>query len=296
MKIGIGLKKNAYTPEAYAYSSYLSSRGWDVQLSAECNLDPELDMHLYFMGIRPFWRKSTNDTLEVHEYQSASTPPYSIAKNWLKGLVNRKPTARIFLNSLVEKSFSFDDDLPSLHRDMGVDAKLFLPTPLNPEYDLVYCGSILGRVGLIEEINRLASIGLKILIVGHVDKHTSDLFGGRKGVTFAGMLARHDLPQAYRMARAGLNFTPDIYPFNIQTSTKTLEYCAAGLGVVSNRYEWVQQFEHDRGGSFLWLEKLNTRGDVEDFSYRSPDVRDLEWHSLLDRASFSEFLSLAAQC
>lgn len=39
-----------------------------------------------------------------------------------------------------------------------------------------------------------------------------------------GPVNRDQLPEIYKNARFGLNYTPDIYPYNVQTSTKTLEY------------------------------------------------------------------------
>lgn len=57
MKIGIILSKYAYTPEAYAYEKFLKNNGHQVQLEYE--LDPNNDVNIYFMGNRPFWKKSS---------------------------------------------------------------------------------------------------------------------------------------------------------------------------------------------------------------------------------------------
>jgi hypothetical protein len=57
-----------------------------------------------------------------------------------------------------------------------------------------------------------------------------------------GPVSRDQLPEIYKNARFGLNYTPDIYPYNVQTSTKTLEYLASGLGVISNKYKWSEFF------------------------------------------------------
>ena len=47
MNIGIGLKKTAYTPEAYAYEKYLTSKGFKVQLEQEEKLDLNNDINIY---------------------------------------------------------------------------------------------------------------------------------------------------------------------------------------------------------------------------------------------------------
>ena len=51
MNIGIGLKKTAYTPEAYAYERYLISKGLKVQLEQEENLDLNNDVNIYIKRV-----------------------------------------------------------------------------------------------------------------------------------------------------------------------------------------------------------------------------------------------------
>ncbi len=171
MQIGIGLNQFSYTPEAYAYADYLTKKGWIVQLEQENQLDPSLDLHLYFMGLKPFWKNDKNKCKsEIHEYQSLSTPPYAHLKNIIKNFSNRKPNGRIFLNH-----FLFKDKIPSINRDMGIDKNLFIRSPRKPIYDLIYSGSIAGRPGLIEELLRLAKINLKILIVGSISNEERNL-------------------------------------------------------------------------------------------------------------------------
>ncbi|QHF38393.1 hypothetical protein PspS34_08990 [Pseudomonas sp. S34] len=291
MNIGIGLKHGTYTPEAYAYASFLKDKGWNVQLEFEDLLDGDLDAHIYVMGIRPFYLKSKRkDLVEIHEYQSLSTPRFAKTKDLAKRFLNKKPTARVFLNSTVKDKFNFTDNIPYVLRDMGVDSALFLPPPKNPRFDLIYCGSI-GRAGLVNELLRLAEIGLKILIVGDAPAEVINVFSKFPFVEFSGRVKRHELPEIYQQARAGLNFTPNIYPFNIQTSTKTLEYCAAGLGVVSNYYEWADQFSSTRQANFLWAEKILSRKDFDEFDFNKVDVHDLEWSKILTNIELDTFLS-----
>lgn len=290
MNIGIGLKHDTYTPEAYAYASFLKDKGWHVQLALEELLDDGLDAHIYVMGIRPFFlKRKRKELVEIHEYQSLSTPNFAKAKDLTKRLLNKKPSARIFLNSTVKDGLGFSDDKPYLLRDMGVDNTLFLPAPRNPRFDLIYCGSI-GRAGLVQQLLRLAKIGLRLLIVGDVPASVISRFSQLTHVEFSGRVGRHELPEIYQQARAGLNFTPDIYPFNIQTSTKTLEYCAAGLGVVSNRYEWALDFSAARNAEFLWVEKIESKEDFDNFNFSSIEVHDLEWSKILSNIELDRFL------
>jgi hypothetical protein len=69
-----------------------------------------------------------------------------------------------------------------------------------------------------------------------------------------------------------------------------LEYCAAGLGVVSNSYQWVREFATERDAVFLWLDRLNVREDFEQAAFRVPDVSDLEWDIVLDKAGLLPFV------
>ena len=283
MKIGIPLSKFAYTPEAYAYEKYLKKLGHQIQLDYE--LDPDNDINIYFMGTRPFWKKNEGRAIEVHEYQSLSTPPYAQFKNLAKKIVNKKPNGRIFLNSFVQHDLNFTDDIPYIYRDMGVDEALFQRPNENPLYDIVYCGSIAGRNGLIEVLRRLAG-NYKVVVVGQVSDLERSLLK-HENITILGRVERSNLPEIYRNARFGLNYTPNIYPFNIQTSTKTLEYLASGLGVISNRYYWSEEFFRNLKYTPLWIE-----GDLslEENHEQKLDFSSFSWSSILNDCKFEEFI------
>lgn len=282
--IGITLKPYAYTPEAYAYEKYLSQHGWDVQLDYE--LDPDNDVNIYFMGMRPFWQEKQGRALEIHEYQSLSTPPYAKVKNFLKTLVNRSPKGRIFLNDIVHRGLSFDDNIPYIYRDMGVDEEFFQKPSENPDFDIIYCGSISGRVGLIDVLLKLSK-RYKIIVVGSVSNELIPILN-KGNITLTGRVERKDIPELYRNVRFGLNYTPDIYPFNIQTSTKTLEYLASGLQVISNKYEWVENFFAHIQYEAHWV-------DLEkDFEFAQnsiiPNMSMFKWSHILDKSEFNNFL------
>lgn len=290
MKIGIGLKEHAYTPEAYAYKNFLESNNFSVQLENEIHLDPNNDLNIYFMGIRPFWRKYKGSAKEIHEYQSLSVSPHSHVKDFLKRRLNKKPHGRIFLNDIVKSGLKFKDDTPYIYRDMGVDDELFQKPLPNPEFDIVYCGSLSGRPGLIDELSRLANLGFKLLIIGSVTKDFSDAFKKQNNVHLTGRVDRNEIPELYKQCRSGLNFTPDIYPFNIQTSTKTLEYIASGLNVISNKYEWVENFSRTEGYSFLYLDDINEYNCFETPSYSLENIKKYSWNNILNDAGFLGFL------
>lgn len=291
MKIGMGLKEAAYTPEAYAYASYMEKNGFSVQLENESNLDPFNDVNIYFMGMRPFWKKKIGTAKEIHEYQSLSTAPYAYQKDILKRYINRKPSGRIFLNQIVQSGLGFNDYIPFIHRDMGVDDALFQKPSENPLYDIVYSGSVAGRPGLIKALIKLAEMDYKILVIGNVTADEKKYLEANKNITLAGRVERSMLPEMYRNCRYGLNYTPDIYPFNIQTSTKTLEYIASGLDVISNRYQWAEDFSNRYDFSFVWLEEFSSNIVSRNDSNGSREfIQSFSWSSVLDNSKILGFI------
>lgn len=286
MKIGITLKNGAYTPEAYAYESYLVKKGLQVEL--DYNLDPNNDVNIYFMGVRPFFSKSSGRATEIHEYQSLSVPPFSAIKDSVKRVINRKPSGRIFLNNIVRDGLGFSDGIKYINRDMGVDENFYNinPNP-NPEFDIVYSGSIVGRDGLIETITKL-SINYRIMLIGLVSQDLINYFKNNKNVSLVGKVERHELPELYSKCRFGLNFTPDVYPFNIQTSTKTLEYLASGLSLISNKYQWIVSFKDEHNIPILWLDDFqNLNCNIQ---YDRDLLKDFKWDNILENSNFLNFI------
>lgn len=285
MIIGVPLSKFAYTPESYAYEKYLSAAGHTVQLSYD--LDPDNDINIFFMGTRPFWKKQEGRAVEIHEYQSLSTPPYAKLKDFSKKIINRKPSGRIFLNDFVCKGLNFEDNISCIYRDMGVDDALYQTPSENPLYDIIYCGSVAGRVGLIEALLKLAK-NYKVVVVGKVSEQEQMLLQVGN-ITLLGQVSRDQLPEIFRNARFGLNYTPDIYPFNIQTSTKTLEYLASGLGVISNRYRWMEGFSELHNLDVVWMDDTVPNVDVNidkcDFGFSI-----YSWDNVLKNSKLLEFL------
>ena len=289
MKVGIPLSKFAYTPEAYAYEKYLKELGYQVQLDYE--LDPNNDVNIYFMGTRSFWRKEKRRAIEIHEYQSLSTPPYARLKNFTKKIINKKPSGRIFLNDFVHHDLNFNDNIPYIYRDMGVDEALFQSPSENPLYDILYCGSIAGRNGLIDVMLRLAE-NYKVVVVGQVSDLESSLLK-HENITILGRVERRDLPEIYRNSRFGLNFTPDLYPYNIQTSTKTLEYLASGLGVISNKYKWSEQFFNEIDYQPIWLDGSDSLKNIKNntiIAVSPPSIQKYAWNNILSDSNFDGFL------
>jgi hypothetical protein len=291
MKIGIEIKKNAYVPETYAYKQFFEKKGYAVELFNAGEENNNYDICIYYPGIRTVFESERNKSvIKIHDYASLSTPPYPHVKNAIKRIINAVPSGYVYLNQIVRSGYNIKNKKPYIFRDMGVDSKIFQKKSSNSEYDVIYVGSVTNRYGLLPTIKYLSKIGLKILIVGELKKNEYKYFKNIHRVDTVGRVERSDLPQIYANAKCGLNYTPNIYPYNLQTSTKTLEYCAAGLGVLSNKNNWIIEFERKRSGHFLYIDDIVNKNVFDEFNYVVPDVGDLEWNNLFEKIGIMKFI------
>lgn len=271
--IAIEVTDKAFLPESYAYRDYFRQYGFEcefVEKGSPAALNYEAI--ILFHGLHPFWRKYPKYI--IGEYHSLSTGNYSRLKDLLKRLINVRPTFYIFLNEEVRKKLWFPKSSDYLIRSMGYNKADFDAYKSEvKEFDVVYCGSY--RQGLAAELQRLAHIGLTIALIGPEESIQ------HKNITSFGRRTPQESRKIISKAKYGLNYTPDVFPLNIQDSTKVIEYCAGNLGVITNRYEWINKFEKSRGGKFLTLKNINSRMDIESFAFVTPDVSDLEWNELL---------------
>lgn len=272
----------AFLPEMLAYKKYFEEHGFDVDfLNADQVSVANHDVTLLFCGFYPFWRKYSGTV--VAEYHSLSTGRWSKVKDFLKGFFNVSPSCYVFLNEYVQKNINVRNERPSVLRPMGYDGDL-VRSSLREEkiYDVAYVGSV--RDGVKEAVVKLADLGARVVVAGNVDdiRHNNvECFG------------KVSIEEAYRlmsMSTLGLNYTPDIEPWSKQDSTKVIEYCALGMGVITNSYEWVRDFEVSRGARFLDIEKISCLRDITNFQYIVPDVADLEWRKVMDDSGLVEMI------
>jgi hypothetical protein len=127
--------------------------------------------------------------------------------------------------------------------------------------------------------------GRSVLLVGDVPEHIQAQLP--PNVSLSGRVLHTDVPTQLRRARFGLNLVSNIAPYNQQTSTKLLEYCAVGLPVVSNDYPWVRYFAARHHGNFhLLSDNPNSWTSsfaeaLEAYPYQVPNVQDMQWPRLL---------------
>ena len=156
------------------------------------------------------------------------------------------------------------------------------------EFDFVYCGAV-GRVGVKEAISKIASLGFRFAVVGNTEKEGRVLSCVSKNTHCFGKVSLKRSYEIMASAKYGLNFTPGIFPFNIQDSTKVIEYCALGLDVVTNRYKWVDEFEEKIGAKFLSFEAVDSYESVSSFNFKQGDIEIYSWDNVISKADLMNF-------
>lgn len=287
------VKTSAYLPEYNAYGEYCDSKNIRYEFVENVyDASPSASVVWQICGLP---KRPKSKSINVHEYQSLSTPPLSTLKDSLKTSFNFRPDYRVFLNKHIHQNLNFRDSVPYIFRDMGVHASFFKRKQDSPEYKFVYAGSLTGSRRSDQMLEMLAQTGEKSLIIGTPPNGVSER--RYDNITFTGRVAYSEVPNLLLNAEHGVNYIPDIYPFNIQTSTKLLEYCAAGLKIVSTSYQWARQFESNYGGKFFYLSNNSINlNKLEKFEFKTPDVRELEWQKLLAESMVFEKILSNAHC
>lgn len=286
MKVAICRSAKAYLPEADAYRRYLTDHG----IAARC-VDKRSDIEPGELAIlfrfEDQFSRDLHARRRVHEEHNIPVGLRGAIRS-VSLRAGGRPDGEIRLEQADDALP--DRDCPKLVRPCGVDEAIFAVTPnANPDFDLAYCGS-LDRPGVPAEIERLARLGFRIAVYGRIPPGTPQSRMEAAGVQFFGRISRHEVPEALANTRAGLNVTPDRPPWNRQESIKTLEYLAAGLPVVSNRYRWAAQFADARQTAFLWLDDVEDPASLERHHPARVNLSDRVWATLLDRVGFIDFL------
>lgn len=274
-RVAVEITNKAFLPEAYVYEKRFLELGFRCELVYKDEYEvSDYDAVVLFHGFHPFWKKYPK--FVIGEYHTLSVGRLSRVKDFLKRIINVRPDFLIFLNEDVRRYIWHQNFTPYALRGMGYNQKNFEGFgQIDKEFDIIYCGS--EREGLIPHLERLASLGLCVAVVGF--EFTSS-FENLK------CLGRKSPAEAHKLlskSRFGLNYTPDVFPFNIQDSTKVIEYCGAGLGVITNRYSWIDEFERTRNARFMSLDAVRHKEDVLKFDFITPDVSDLQWEVVIEK-------------
>lgn len=251
MEIHFVRGSRSYLPELAAYSSWLAGRG-DRAVIHETQESVPADARIVWWICGRVGRDAVQrlrTAFQVHEYASASVPPAAWIKDRIKHWTHPRPHHRVFQNDWVRRRLGFGESVPFSLRDMGVPrAFLDARSQGGIEFDLAYLGETSRLAAFSRTLRLLDGANLRLLVVGEVDSRVASLLGSLRNADCTGRVPQEQVPAHLLRARAGLNLVPHRLPFTQQTSTKTLEYLAVGLPVVSNEYPWIRRMASEHPG------------------------------------------------
>lgn len=294
IKILFKRSENAFLPEIDAYIKYFDKtnefKAFDSAKLKNNFQFKDFDVIWEFKG---FGGIKPNDRILVHDYASLSTGKFPRFKNLLKSKLNPKPDLRIFLNENVKDGFSFNDNVEYCFRDMGIDEKFLQVKNSKKEYDFVYVGSISKVRGIDKMLKKFVEKNNgKLCLVGNVEDDIYSKYKSNKDIIFTGKVPYSEVPEIASKAVYGINFIPNKYPFNIQTSTKLLEYLALGLKIITTDYKWVRQFEEKNNCTFYKLDYNNLYFDIKAINkYKfilNFNGEEFIWKNIIDNSQILE--------
>lgn len=256
----------AYLPELAAYAQHIQHLGHSAQVhSSPHEVAPDARVLWWMCGRVP--RNATQRwprAFHIHEYASASVPPWPWLKDRIKRAIQPQPHYRIFQNAWLHARMGYRDAIPYELRDMGI-APAFLEAHSTartapPPFDAVYLGDMQRLHHFVPLLQALERIGQRVLLVGNVAPDLRQRLHNTQHLHITGTVAHTDVPALLQQARWGLNLVPAVSPYDQQTSTKLLEYCAVGLPVVSTDYAWARSFAQAQGMRFAYLPSLHRHG------------------------------------
>lgn len=292
IKIGIVDTEKAYLPEINAYIYYLYKHNIDVQriFANDVVQLQNFDVVWKFPGLE--YKKLDENIAVIHEYNSRTIGRLGRVKDRIKKHVNIQPQGRVFLNEHVKQQFNFTDQIPSLTRDMGIDSSFFQKNSVK-EYEFVYIGDMNDQRQLDKLLASFKGSPFTILMIGTPNDRLFNEFKNEKNIEFTGKVPYKEVPLLASKAIYGVNYIPNRQPYNEQTSTKLLEYCALNLKIVTTNYNWVNQFEQQEKAAFY---KISTHQKIDfdallKYEYRTPNVDKYEWNKILDSVGLLSFLT-----
>ena len=288
--------ENANLPEIDAYINYFNKIDNFIAIDSKTLNDNydinDFDVLWEFKGIGGY-KKKDNQML-IHEYASLSTGNLPKIKNCIKRNYNETPDLRVFLNEFVKKEFKFKDIDEYCFRDMGIDEHFLKKDSVKKEFDFVYVGEISKsrNIDIFLSDFSNASPG-KLCLIGNVDNEIYKKYRDNKDIIFTGKVPYLEVQEIATKAIYGINYIPNKYPFNIQTSTKLLEYLAMGLKIITTDYYWVNQFEKKNNANFYRLEdnKINME-NLKNHKFKSEfNAKDFLWDKVIEKSNIEKHIS-----
>ncbi|MBL7768274.1 MAG: hypothetical protein JNK20_04845 [Flavipsychrobacter sp.] len=296
-KIGFIHPGKAFLPELKAYKSFFERLGVStVELHPRERASHSLTVEWHMMGTH--WIKSSQPSVVIHEYASPSTPPFATLKNRIKRWFTSQPDYRLFLNEATRLEMGFKDAVPYGYRDMFTPVLPANYQKLKAEtlYDFVYAGSLTADRKPERLLNLFSNGQLKdrsLLVLSREYSILQDKYRSASNITFLGPVPQAELGHYFSQARFGIDYRPNIKPYDIQTSSKLLEYLAYELPVICSSTSWLKSFVQNYGGNFFMLDNdlgNFTMDAVEAFEFKGPDLSSWTFSNQMNRSGILPFL------
>lgn len=282
-------------PELTAYLDYCLQHdieAYSVSYTFDFSQERRRIVKWYFMGIPPLLPIKDKKNIIVYEYLSLSTGKISNIKDVIKRLYSLKADLCIYLNDTVKTKLSFPFNVKNIaYRDMGV-SELFLHYINKDEkkYDFVYCGALDEEREIDSLLNNFVNGKLRnytILIIGEKKDYLNS-FSDFDNITFIGKVPYSEVPGYLSLARCAINFIPNKRPYNIQTSTKLLEYISLKMPVLSTKYAWVSDFQHKYNAPILFFDETLSTKAIDQFLNGTvhiyPDMSEFSWEAIISNS------------
>ena len=296
MKIAFVHNNRAFLPELAAYQNFFQKQNIQTCIAVYGEeKDSDADVLWYLMGFYP--RSFHKNKLIIHEYTSASVPPYRKLKDFLKGRLTPRPHFRLYLNEYVREQMNIHDEVPFGYRDMGISDSFFhQPPPVTKEFDFIYTGSLSSqrKLNILLKIFDQGTLQQhSILLLGNDSDGLAATFGHNRNIFFQPAVPWEEVPNYLARSVYAINYIPDEEPFNAQTPTKFLEYAAMKIPVISTNYFWISEFQERYGGNYFLLKDdlSNMTWDrITGFPYEFPNLENWRWEERIRASGVLEFL------
>lgn len=295
MTIAFVHNHKAFLPGLYGYRQFFSRYNINCEVVTSDELNTvHRQVEWFFLGTD--FSSPREGIIRIHEYPSASLPPFRQWKDWVKSFINTQPDFRLFQNEFVKNALNFHDHIPYGFRELGIPEEwLGGVPPLHKEFDFIYTGDISAARRMKDLFNHFTTV-LKdrtLLVLSHRYEDLQQQYKDHRNIVFKGPVQKDQVREYLLKSRFALNYIPDIAPFNQQTSTKLLEYIACRVPVISTRYPWMTGFEERMGGRYFYLEndlRNFTWENINGFSYNFPDLTEWTWEQQIRNSGVLEFL------
>ena len=88
---------------------------------------------------------------------------------------------------------------------------------------------------------------------------------------------------------------PNKYPYNLQTSTKLLEYLSMGLKVITTDYLWIKNLIKENEINLITVDENlnnleNSLNKYEKLSEEIPNMEKFKWTNVIEQSSLQDKL------